>query len=143
MTRRDLTLGAAGAGLAAAGLASAAPTQAAASDNDLRIDYIEVAVKDVARAKAFYQTAFGWKFTDYGPDYASFEDGRITGGFTSDFPVKPGATLLVLHAHDLAKAQASIEAAGGVIVKPVFAFPGGHRFHFTDPDGYELAVWSA
>ncbi len=137
MTRRDLALGAAGAALAGA-------TPAAAADNDLRIDYIETQVKDVARAKAFYQKAFGWKFTDHGPNYTSFEDGRISGGFVSDAgAVRPGSTLVVLHAHDLAAAQKAVEAAGGVIVKPPFAFPGGRRFHFTDPDGYELAVWGA
>jgi uncharacterized protein len=137
MTRRDMTLGAAGAALAVATPA------AAQANNDLRIDYIEVPVADVTRAKAFYQKAFGWKFTDYGPGYTSFEDGRLTGGFTSDQKPRPGATLLILHANDLAAAQASVEAAGGKIVKPVFSFPGGRRFHFTDPDGYELAVWSA
>ena len=135
MTRREMTLGVAGAALAA--------TPAAAQSNDLRIDYIEIPVADVARAKAFYQRAFGWRFTDYGPRYTSFEDGRLSGGFTSDQKPRPGATLIVLHANDLAAAQASIEAAGGKIVKPVFRYPGGQRFHFADPDGYELAVWSA
>ncbi len=118
-------------------------TGASAAAKDCRIDYIEMPVGDVARAKAFYQAAFGWKFTDYGPGYTSFEDGRLSGGFTTEGKVQPGATLVVLHAPDLAEAQRAVEAAGGKIVKPVFAFPGGRRFHFTDPDGYELAVWSA
>jgi predicted enzyme related to lactoylglutathione lyase len=135
MTRRDLALGA-----ASAGLTGASPASAAAGD--CRIDYIEVVVADVARAKAFYQAAFGWKFTDYGPGYTSFEDGRLTGGFTTEGTVRPGATLVVLHTADLAAAQRAVEAAGGKIVKQPFAFPGGRRFHFTDPDGYELAVWS-
>jgi predicted enzyme related to lactoylglutathione lyase len=138
MTRRDLARVAAGAGLAAA-----PPSGADAPSNDLRIDYIEIPVADVARAKAFYRSAFGWTFTDYGPAYTSFADGRISGGFTSDLPAKPGATLIVLHANDLGAAQHAVEAAGGRIVKPIFSFPGGRRFHFTDPDGYELAVWSA
>ncbi|HEY3814918.1 MAG TPA: VOC family protein [Caulobacteraceae bacterium] len=141
MTRREIALGAAGAALAVATPAAAQSNDLRA--NDLRIDYIEVPVADVARAKAFYQKAFGWTFTDYGPAYAAFEDGRLTGGFTSDQKPRPGATLIVLHANDLAAAQASVEAAGGKIVKPIFKFPGGRRFHFADPDGYELAVWSA
>ena len=99
-------------------------------------------VADMARTKAFYRTAFGWTFTDYGPDYCEFTDGHMKGGFDATGPVTPGGPLVVLYGSDLAEIQARIEAAGGTIVKPLFEFPGGHRFHFTDPDGYELAVWS-
>jgi predicted enzyme related to lactoylglutathione lyase len=136
MTRRDLGLGAAAAGLTAT-------TGASAAAKDCRVDYIEFVTADIGRAKAFYQGAFGWKFTDYGPGYTSFEDGRLSGGFTTEGEVRPGAVLVVLHAPDLAQAQRAVEAAGGRIVKPIFPFPGGRRFHFTDPDGYELAIWSA
>lgn len=110
--------------------------------NDRRIDYIEFVVREIARAKTFYTEAFGWTFTDYGPDYTSFTDGRIGGGFTTDGEPKPGGALVILYASDLAGTQARIEAAGGRIVRPAFDFPGGRRFHFTDPDGNELAVWS-
>jgi len=110
--------------------------------NDRRIDYIEFGVADTARSKAFYGQAFGWTFTDYGPDYAAFSDGRMMGGFDAGAPVIPGGPLVVLYGDDLAATAARIEAAGGKIVKPIFAFPGGRRFHFTDPDGHELAVWS-
>ncbi len=111
--------------------------------HDRCINYIEFNVADVARAKDFYGRAFGWTYTDYGPDYCSFSDGHMTGGFTALGPVRPGGPLVVLYGENLAEIQAGIEAAGGVIVKPVFDFPGGRRFHFTDPDGYELAVWTA
>ncbi len=111
------------------------------SVHDRRIDYVEFLVRDVARAKAFYGAAFGWEFTDYGPDYAGFNDGRLDGGFRKGEPV-PGGPLVITYAHDLADAQRRVEAAGGTIVKPAFAFPGGRRFHYSDPDGYELAVWS-
>ena len=111
------------------------------SASDRRIDYVELVVRDIARAKAFYRAAFGWNFTDYGPDYAGFNDGRLDGGFMTGDP-KPGGPLVITYAVDLADAQRRVEAAGGTIVKPAFAFPGGRRFHFTDPDGYELAVWS-
>lgn len=111
--------------------------------NDRRIDYIEFAVADIARSRAFYGTAFGWSFTDYGPAYCEFRDGRLSGGFTTEGPIRPGGPLVILYADDLAGTQRRIEDAGGRIVKPAFAFPGGRRFHFTDPDGYELAVWSA
>lgn len=110
--------------------------------SDIRIDYVELAVADMARAKAFYGGAFGWTFTDYGPDYCAFTDGRMKGGFAAGEPVRPGGPLVVLYAADLDDAQARIAAAGGHIVKPAFGFPGGRRFHFTDPDGHELAVWS-
>lgn len=112
-----------------------------------QIDNIEFNVADIARSKAFYGEAFGWTFTDYGPSYTEFSDGRLTGGFTTGEEVRPGGPLVILYADDLAEAQRRVEAAGAgagaVISRAVFAFPGGRRFHFTDPDGYELAVWSA
>ena len=116
------------------------PLQSA--EHDRRIDYIEIDATDVARTKRFYAEAFGWKFTDYGPDYTSFEDGRLNGGFRKADRVKPGSVLIVIFAVDLGDAEAKVRKAGGSIVKPVFEFPGGRRFHFTDPSGNELAVWS-
>jgi predicted enzyme related to lactoylglutathione lyase len=110
--------------------------------HDRRIDNIEFAVSDIARSREFYGKAFGWTFTDYGPAYCEFSDGRLTGGFAMGSPVNPGGPLVILYADDLADTQRRLEAAGATIVKPVFAFPGGRRFHFLDPDGYELAVWS-
>ena len=112
------------------------------SENDRRIDYIELNVADIERSKAFYGGSFGWTFKDYGPSYCEFRDGRLTGGFTTGEPPKPGGPLVVLYADDLVAIQRQVEAAGGRIAKPVFDFPGGRRFHFLDPDGYEWAVWS-
>lgn len=109
--------------------------------NDRRIDYVEFGVSDIARAKAFYGSAFGWTFTEYGPDYCEFDDGRLKGGFTTQSPVTPGGALIVLFGDDLEGLATKVEAAGGRISKPIFSFPGGRRFHFVDPDGYELAVW--
>jgi predicted enzyme related to lactoylglutathione lyase len=114
-----------------------------ARGNDRQIDNIEFNVADISRARDFYGKAFGWTFTDYGPTYCEFTDGRLTGGFTTHGPVKPGGPLVILYADDLAETQKRLEAAGAKIVKPLFDFPGGRRFHFEDPDGYELAVWSA
>jgi len=110
--------------------------------NNNRIDYIEFPATDVAKTKAFYEKVFGWKFTDYGPDYTSFEDGRIAGGFTKEGKVAQGGPLVVLYASDLAGMEARVKRAGGTIVKDIFPFPGGRRFHFTDPSGNVLAVWS-
>lgn len=110
---------------------------------DRKIDYIEFNVADIARCKAFYGDAFGWTFTDYGPDYCEFRDGRLTGGFTTLAPANAGGgPLVILFANDLEDAVGRVEKAGGKIVKPIFAFPGGRRFQFADPDGYELGVWS-
>ena len=111
--------------------------------NNHRIDYIEFATRDIGTAKKFYEAAFGWKFTDYGPDYTSFSDGRLSGGFfvASDMPAKSNP-LTVIFASDLEDAERRVRAAGGKITKPAFEFPGGRRFHFTDPTGLELAVWS-
>src|SRR5438105_1701703 len=112
------------------------------SENDGRIDYIEFPAADIAAVKPFYSQVFGWSFEDYGPDYTSFSDGRLSGGFyTSDGPAA-GRPLVVLYATDLEAMEGKIKAAGGTIVKAIFSFPGGRRFHFTDPGGNELAVWS-
>ncbi len=110
---------------------------------DRSINYIEFTVADIARSKAFYGEAFGWTFTDYGPHYCEFNDGEMTGGFDQTEPVRSGGPLVVLYGDDLDDLQQAVERAGGKILKPVFAFPGGSRFHFADPDGYELAVWKA
>ena len=110
---------------------------------DCQIDNIEFNVADIARSKAFYGEAFGWTFTDYGPAYTEFSDGRLTGGFTTGEEVRTGGPLVILYADDLEQAQRRAEAAGARISRATFAFPGGRRFHFIDPDGYELAVWTA
>ncbi len=110
--------------------------------HNLRIDYIEFAVLDLSETKRFYASVFGWSFTDYGPTYTSFADGRLAGGFYTAEVVQPGGPLVVIYAVDLAQVEASVLANGGTIVKEAFAFPGGWRFHFRDPSGYELAVWS-
>ena len=104
--------------------------------------HFEIQVDDIERAKAFYAAAFGWTFQDYGPDYCEFRDGRLTGGFAHG-AAQPGGALVVLYSTALEDSLAQVEQAGGRITKPIFAFPGGRRFQFTDPDGYELAVWSA
>ncbi len=110
--------------------------------NQGRVDYLEFPATDIAATKAFYERVFGWKFTDYGPDYTSFEDGRLSGGFWKATAVVRGGVLVVIYAADLTAIEADVTAAGGAIVKPPFAFPGGRRFHFTDPNGNELSVWS-
>lgn len=117
------------------------PTSNAAHDR--RIDYIEFPCSDMAKTKAFYTAVFGWTFTDYGPDYTSFHDGRLAGGFTTDRVARTGGgPLVVFYVADLEAAQARVEKAGGRIAQPIFSFPGGRRFHFLDPTGSELAVWS-
>ncbi|HLY17551.1 MAG TPA: VOC family protein [Bryobacteraceae bacterium] len=110
--------------------------------NQGRIDYIEFPATDMQATKTFYAGLFGWKFTDYGPDYTSFEDGRIAGGFARQNAVARPGQLTVIYAADLEGMEAKVRAAGGGIVKEIFSFPGGRRFHFTDPNGNELSVWS-
>lgn len=109
----------------------------------IRIDNIELSVSDIERSKDFYGTLFGWTFTDFGPTYCEFNDGWLTGGFSRSEQVSTGGPLLILYHHELDDIQNRIVAAGGIISQPVFSFPGGQRFHFLDPDGNELAVWSA
>ena len=113
--------------------------------NDYAIDYVEFPASDLAAVKAFYERAFGWSFTDYGPDYTAFTSGSIAGGFfTAGASSKSGqgAALVVLYAQDLEATLRRVEESGGTIVKPIFSFPGGRRFHFEDPNGNELGVWS-
>jgi predicted enzyme related to lactoylglutathione lyase len=107
-----------------------------------QIDYAELPATDLAKTKEFFTSVFGWKFTDYGPDYTSFFDGRLGGGFTRRKSADATGVLLVIYASDLAATLEKVRAAGGAIVKEIFSFPGGRRFHFTDPNGNELAVWS-
>ena len=107
-----------------------------------QIDYIEFPAIDLGKTKEFCSQVFGWKFEDYGPDYTSFTDGRLAGGFYSDARAATHRPLVVIYAEDLEVLEAKVKAAGGTIVKPTFSFPGGRRFHFTDPSGNELAVWS-
>ena len=111
-------------------------------ERDRRIDYIELPASDIAATKRFYVDVFGWKFTDYGPEYTSFDDGRLAGGFTREGKVAKGGALVVMYADKLEALEAKVRQAGGTIVKPIFSFPGGRRFHFTDPAGNELAIWS-
>jgi predicted enzyme related to lactoylglutathione lyase len=107
------------------------------------IDYVELTVTDMAAAKQFYTDAFGWGFTDYGPDYAGIRIGaREVGGLRKDAEVGRGGPLIVLYSDDLEASLAAVRAAGGAIVTEPFAFPGGRRFQFADPSGNELAVWA-
>jgi predicted enzyme related to lactoylglutathione lyase len=110
--------------------------------NDRRIDYIEFPATDIEGTKRFYHEIFGWTFEDYGPEYTSFMDGRLAGGFWTAPKVQSGGALIVIYASDLEATEAKVKTAGGSIVKPIFPFPGGRRFHFADPNGNELAVWS-
>ena len=108
------------------------------------ITYLELPATDLAAVKEFYGSVFGWTFTDWGPEYVSFDGAGIDGGFRGDGKVssqQPGV-LAVLYSENLEVTRDSIVAAGGEIVEPIFSFPGGRRFHFADPNGNELAVWS-
>jgi predicted enzyme related to lactoylglutathione lyase len=111
-------------------------------ENNLRIDYIEIPAASLATSKKFYNDVFGWSFKDWGESYASFNDGRMRGALTTDFKPKPAGVLLILYSTDLESTQQRVVAAGGKLTKQTFEFPGGKRFHFTDPAGNELGVWS-
>lgn len=105
------------------------------------MDYVEFSVSDIARTKAFYAAIFGWEFTDYGPEYTSFVDNGLGGGFRSDAPPRPGGPLLVFHVDDLEACFERAKNTGAPILKPIYSFPGGRRFEFKDPDGYDIAAW--
>ena len=115
--------------------------------NNRKINYIEFVSTNIERSKQFYSTVFGWVFQDYGPEYAAFfaATGGIDGGFRAG-TLKDGTNedgpLVILYASDLAATEQAVIAAGGRIVVPTFAFPGGRRFHFADGAGNLMGVWS-
>ena len=111
-------------------------------DQQIRIDYIEFQVLDMEKTKSFYREAFGWTFTDYGENYCEFQDGRLKGGFEKAETFNTGGPLIVMYSEHLEVVLDRVKALGMKIAKDIFSFPGGRRFQFVDPNGYELAVWS-
>lgn len=110
-----------------------------------KIDYIEMPAKNPAAARTFFSALCGWEFTDYGADYCSFTDGRLSGGFyrsERSSSVEAGGPLVVLYRADLELACKRVTELGGTITKEIFSFPGGRRFHLKDPNGNEFAIWS-
>lgn len=110
------------------------------------IDYIEFTVADLAAARGFHEQAFGWQFNEYGPAYAGIRnpsgDGEV-GGLNGTGQDGPRGPLVLLYSDDLDASVAAVRAAGGVITQGPYQFPGGRRFHFTDPSGTELGVWAS
>ena len=110
-----------------------------------KINYLEFPAKDIQAVKSFFTKAFSWSFIDYGPEYTAFSNEGIDGGFyksSLSVSASNGSALVVFYSSDLNGTQKKIEDAGGAISVSIFSFPGGHRFHFTDPCGNEYAVWS-
>ena len=110
-----------------------------------KINYVEFPATDLEAVKAFFNNVFAWSFVDYGSEYTAFSNEGIDGGFYKsavNASTEKGSALIIFYSKDLDKTQRKIEIAGGSIIKPVFSFPGGRRFHFTDPNGNEYAVWS-
>ena len=108
-----------------------------------QIDYVELTVRDLAEAKRFYTDAFGWSFNDYGPEYAGIRGGEgELGGLRRTDELRLGGPLIILYSDDLEASLAAVTSAGGTVIQEPFSFPGGRRFHFADPSGNELAVWS-
>lgn len=114
------------------------------TNQDKTINYIEFPLIDAGRTKDFYGKAFGWHFQDWGDNYISFSGAGVEGGFNgaTGVPVRAPGVLVVLYASDLEATLEAVKAAGGGILQEPYDFPGGRRFHFTDPNGNELAVWT-
>ncbi|TMP26837.1 glyoxalase [Pseudoalteromonas rubra] len=109
------------------------------------LNYVEFAASDLTATQAFFESVFGWQFQSYGPEYVAFSESGLEGGFfQSELSASQdqGAPLLVLYSQDLEQTQQAVEQAGATINKAIFSFPGGRRFHFIEPSGNELAVWS-
>ncbi len=106
------------------------------------INYVEFKANDLEKSKEFYSDCFNWTFTDYGPDYAAFSDSGIEGGFERTTDEIVNGVLVILYHEDLNIIKTKIINSKGIISQDIFSFPGGRRFHFLDPSGNELAVWS-
>jgi predicted enzyme related to lactoylglutathione lyase len=114
-------------------------------EGKVTLNYIEFASLNLLASKQFFSDVFDWDFTDYGSEYSAFSNAGLDGGlFSSDrvTQAQNGAPLIVFYSPNIQETQMKVERAGGVINKPIFAFPGGCRFHFIEPGGNELAVWS-
>ncbi|MDI3246195.1 VOC family protein [Pseudoalteromonas agarivorans] len=113
--------------------------------NHEKLNYVEFPACDLTATKSFFTNVFNWQFTDYGPEYTAFSGQGLDGGFFKA-PLKSltqhGAALLVFYSNDIHATFKKVAQYGGKIVKPIFEFPGGFRFHFTEPSGNEFAVWS-
>jgi len=108
-----------------------------------RIDYVEIPVTDLEKTREFFAALYGWEFTEYGPDYFSFDDGRLQGGIRrSEEPAPASGVLIVFFSENLERDQERVKELGATISQEIFAFPGGRRFHFVDPAGTEFAIWS-
>lgn len=109
------------------------------------LSYIEFGVTDLAATRAFYESAFGWTFNDYGPHYAGIRaasgDGEV-GGLNPQAEPSDAGPLVLLVSDDVDASVTAVEAAGGTIVAGPYEFPGGRRFEFTDPSGNRLGVFS-
>ena len=110
-----------------------------------KLNYVEFPSRNLRGTKTFFEKAFGWRFIDYGPDYAAFAGQGLDGGFFSadaSSSTANGAALMVFYSSALESTLGKVTEAGGNVIKPIFDFPGGRRFHFTEPGGNEFAVWS-
>ena len=110
-----------------------------------KINYLEMPSRDLDTTKQFFSAAFGWSFIDYGPDYVAIENAGLDGGFFKSDKIaitENGSVLVVLYSSELENTVEKVKNAGGKIIQDIFSFPGGRRFHFTDPNGNEYAVWS-
>ena len=105
-----------------------------------RLNYVELPVRDTGAARAFYEQAFGWSMTQFGPTYAATTTGDTDVGLQGDAAEATAAPLPVIEVDDLEAALAAVEGAGGTITRAIFTFPGGRRFQFADPSGNELAA---
>ena len=109
-----------------------------------RIDYVEIPTADIGKTRAFCEQMFGWEFQEWGPDYFSFNDGRLDGGMRSATePAPASGVLLVFYSQDLERDYERVRELGGTISQEIFEFPGGRRFHFTEPAGTEFAIWAS
>jgi predicted enzyme related to lactoylglutathione lyase len=112
--------------------------------NEGRIDYVEIPATDIDKTRAFFEQLFGWEFQEWGPDYYSFNDGRLDGGLRrAEEPAPASGVLLVFYSENLERDYERVKELGATISQEIFEFPGGRRFHFVEPAGTEFAIWAS
>lgn len=141
MSRRRIALALALAAMLVPGCAPAPAPALEKGPAMARLNYVELPAGEIGATRSFYEQAFGWTMTEFAPTYAATTSGDVDLGLDADKADQPSAPLPVIEVSDVEAALAAVEQAGGTIVRPIFSFPGGRRFHFRDPSGNELAAW--
>ncbi len=106
------------------------------------VEFPAVSPEELQKTTHFFSEVFGWQYKDWGGVYRDTADSGLMSGVIATEQGKPKMPLVVVYVNNLEEAKERIVQAGGTVILDIYPFPGGRRFHFMDPSGNELAVWS-